>query len=241
MGLSEFQVEVGHVDFLAGILEQVNMEAEIVEEFKTLLENKNYFGIEDLVNNCNFDDDTKNFLIKLPEMTGQEDVIKSALSLVKNEKSLNALDRLQKVYNILCEYGYEKYVSFDLGMVSNYNYYTGIILRAYTYGTGDAIAAGGRYDKLLSQFGKNSPSIGFVVDVDNLLTSMNRQGINVKTNREKTVVVYDNEHRKEALDSAKSLRNKGVSVTLICKCSKYTIDDYKNMAQNSGANLQWLA
>ena len=66
-------------------------------------------------------------------------------------------------------YGYEKYIGFDLGMVNHYDYYTGIIFRGYTYGTGDAIGKGGRYDNLLIQFGKKAPAIGFTILVDDLM------------------------------------------------------------------------
>ncbi len=46
------------------------------------------------------------------------------------------------------------YVSFDLGLLNQYNYYTGVIFKGYTYGVGDAIVTGGRYDKLLPILGK---------------------------------------------------------------------------------------
>lgn len=239
-GLRDFQVEAGHVDFLSGILEEADIQKEIVDEFKHLLKNKNYFGIEELLSKCDIESEIKELLIKLPEMTGQEEVLKEAFSMVKNPKSINALDRLQKVYNILCEYGYEKYISFDLGMVSNYNYYTGIILKAYTYGTGDAIVTGGRYDNLLMQFGKNSPSIGFGINVDNLLTAMNRQNIVLPAESEKIIIVYDNEHRIEAMHLAWNLRNNGERAELICKSSKHSKEDYANMAKNNNGLLKWL-
>lgn len=239
-GLRDFQVEAGHVDFLAGILEEADIKEDIVDGFKHLLKNKNYFGIEELLSKCDIKSEIKELLIKLPEMTGQEEVLKEAFNMIKNTKSIKALDRLQKVYNILCEYGYEKYISFDLGMVSNYNYYTGIILKAYTYGTGDAIVTGGRYDNLLMQFGKNSPSIGFGINVDNLLTAMNRQNIVLPVESEKIIIVYDNEHRIEAIHLACNLRNNGERAELICKSSKYSKEDYENMAKNNNGLLKWL-
>ena len=67
---------------------------------------------------------------------------------------------------ILDGYGLGDYVSYDLGMLSKYSYYTGIIFQAYTYGTGEYIVTGGRYDKLLVQFGKDAPAVGFVIVVD---------------------------------------------------------------------------
>jgi len=49
----------------------------------------------------------------------------------------------------------------DLSEVGRQDYYTGLVFRAYQPGVGDAVAAGGRYDKLLSRFGLDSPSVGF--------------------------------------------------------------------------------
>ena len=40
---------------------------------------------------------------------------------------------------------------FDLGDLSEHAYYTGIIFHAYTFGTGEPVVNGGRYDKLLGQ------------------------------------------------------------------------------------------
>lgn len=53
-------------------------------------------------------------------------------------------------------------------MSGGYGYYTGIVFRAYTYGTGDAVVRGGRYDHLLEKFGKETPSIGFAIIVDGI-------------------------------------------------------------------------
>ena len=46
-------------------------------------------------------------------------------------------------------------------MLSKYQYYTGIIFQAYTYGTGEPMIKGGRYNGLMKHFGKPAASIGF--------------------------------------------------------------------------------
>ena len=56
-------------------------------------------------------------------------------------------------------------------------YYTGIIFQAYTYGTGEPVVKGGRYNELLKHFGKPAASIGFGLAVDNLLMALSRQKI----------------------------------------------------------------
>ena len=50
---------------------------------------------------------------------------------------------------------------------------------AYTFGTGDAVVKGGRYDQLMGYFGKPAASIGFVVQADELLNALSRQKIAV--------------------------------------------------------------
>ena len=59
-------------------------------------------------------------------------------------------------------------------------YYTGIIFSAFTYGTGEPIAKGGRYDQLLAHFGTPYPAVGVGVDIDQLMSARIRQGLILK-------------------------------------------------------------
>ena len=97
--------------------------------------------------------------------------------------------RLQQIYRLLKMYGAEDHISFDLSMSGNYGYYSGIIFRAYTYGTGDAVVRGGRYDHLLEKFGKNTPSIGFAVIIDELMSALSRQKIRTEA-AHRNLIVY---------------------------------------------------
>ena len=165
-GFDKFLVEIGQVDFYKGLLEECGFEDDVEEELRVRIENKNFFGVEELLDSKDIPSNVKDTFLKLPSLFGSSDVLDKAKELATNEKSLKAIEKLEKVYSILVDYGVADYISFDLGMLSNFNYYTGIIFKAYTYGTGDAIVAGGRYDKLLSQFGKDSAAIGFAVYMD---------------------------------------------------------------------------
>ena len=69
-------------------------------------------------------------------------------------------------------YQAERYISYELGALSDYHYYTGIIFSGYTFGTGEPIVKGGRYDKLLKYFGKDAPAIGFAIASDQLLAAI---------------------------------------------------------------------
>lgn len=227
VGLKEFQIEIGHADYFKGLIEASKVDEETAAYLRELLSNKNYFGVEEIVSSLNIDNNIKEAFIKLPEFVGSIEVIKKAKETVSVNKLVeNALDRLEKVYNILKVYGYEKYISFDLGIVSDYQYYTGIVFSGYTYGTGDAIVKGGRYDDLLKQFGKNSPSIGFCIYIDNLLIAMERQKLEIGGVSLKQVVLYDNISSKAAIQLAFKLRNDNINTELIRKSSKFTLEDY---------------
>ena len=46
---------------------------------------------------------------------------------------------LRELYSALRGAGYEKYLRFDLGLVHQIDYYTGVVFRGYVEGAGDAV------------------------------------------------------------------------------------------------------
>ena len=175
----------------------------------------------------------KQALLSMPKLFGGISQIHEAASLTDNDKALSAIYRLEKLYKILASYGLEKYITFDLGMLGKFQYYTGIIFKAYTYGSGTPIATGGRYDKLLSQFGKDAPSIGFGIYVDELLMAMSRQQIDIDTDYLGTILLYERSQKDLAIRLANVLRADSC-VTLMKKFYEKTIDDYIAYAKRSG-------
>ena len=234
-GFDKFLVEIGQVDFYKGLLEECGFEDDVEEELRVRIENKNFFGVEELLDSKDITSNVKDTFLKLPSLFGSSDVLDKAKELATNEKSLKAIEKLEEVYSILVDYGVADYISFDLGMLSNFNYYTGIIFKAYTYGTGDAIVAGGRYDKLLSQFGKDSAAIGFAVYMDQLLMAMSSQKMEGDTDYAYEVLIYDTELRKTALQLATGLREKGIKTELIPKKENISIDEYVEFKKEDGA------
>ena len=210
-GLSDFQISVGNLEYFKGICAEAGLDEETELELREYISGKNYFGAEELLERTHVDKKDKELLLKVSDLFGTVQILEEAREAASNKRSRHAVERLEKVY----DYGVEKYVSFDLGMLSKYNYYTGIIFKGYTYGIGDAIVKGGRYDKLLTRFGKDSAAIGFVIVVDDLLAAMGRQDV-VITGMDAPVKMYYTEADfKEKLQKAKSLRMAGKKVELL--------------------------
>ena len=229
-GLKEFQVELGQVEFFRGLTEEAGMDQETRETLRELIENKNYFGVEELISRQRISDSLGTMFLRLPELFGTLDQLGQVKAMVTNERSRKAIERLEKIQAILESYGLADYVSYDLGMLSKYQYYTGIIFKAYTYGTGEYIVNGGRYDKLLVQFGKDVPAVGFAIIIDQLMLALARQKVEVAAEPAAALVLYDPRVQDQAVKMARELRNQQKKTVLIRKSSKISLTEYKNFA-----------
>ena len=214
-GLNDFQISIGNLEYFKGICAEAGLDEDTELELREYISGKNYFGAEELLDKTNADRKDKELLLKVSDLFGPASILDDAKKAATNKRSRDAVERLEKVYRVLCDYGVEKYVSFDLGMLSKYNYYTGIIFKGYTYGVGDAIVKGGRYDNLLKRFGKDSPAIGFMIVVDDLLSAMNRQHVEIPCDDGITKLYYSEKDFGEKLKEARQMRGAGKRVELL--------------------------
>ena len=235
-GLTEFQIEIGQPEFFKGIVEKAGLDTDTIEELRELLENKKYFGVEDVLEKANVPQEDREVFLKFQEFAGSIEMIKLAKTLNINDKSKAGLERLEKLYSILVIYGYEKYISFDLSMLNMYQYYTGIVFKGYTYGTGDAIVTGGRYDNLLGQFGKDFAAIGFAVNLDQLMVALERQHIKLGERDNKKMILYGVENQREAINYTKTLRSENECVMMVRKRSNHQMEDYISYAKRSNVS-----
>ena len=167
--------------------------------------------------------------------------MKEARKIALNSETLEAVKRLESIYEILVSYEVDKYVTFDFSMHGTYGYYTGIIFRGYTYGTGDAIVKGGRYDTLLEKFGKASPSVGFVIVVDELMSAFARQKVEIPCEYKTTYILYDEDRHSEAISLAKDFRKNGKQTELARKSESHDVESYVAYAkQNMCISMMYL-
>ncbi len=233
-GLKEFQVELGQMDFFRGLAEEAGMDEQTQETLRNLIEDKNHFGVEALLAEREMPDGLRRIFLRLPELFGGFEMLSELSRQIRNERSRQALERLMEVQKILETYGVAEYVSCDLGMLSNYGYYTGIIFKAYTYGTGEYIVTGGRYDRLLCQFGKDTAAVGFAIVIDQLMLALARQEVEIPTAGTQTLLLYEPEARKDAVILASELRGRGENVCLMLRQHGRKPEDYKDYARKNG-------
>lgn len=174
VGLSDFQLSIGEVNLIGSLIAEGNLTTEQTEELRRLLIIRNVFGIEDLLDGTTMSAERRNALIKMPALFGGPEVLKTARDLAVGARCHAAIDRLENIYGILEKKDMARYISFDFGTISRYRYYTGIIFSAFTYGSGEPVAKGGRYDSLLGQFGKDEAAVGVGLAIDQLAVCLNR-------------------------------------------------------------------
>lgn len=230
-GLKEFQLEIGDADFFRALIDEAGFEEEDITKLRVLIEKKNMFGVEEIITTKEMSKELKEIFLKLPELFGTMDILTFAKGLTTNLRAKIAIERLEKLYQILMDYGYEKYIAFDLGMLSKYNYYTGIIFKAYTFGTGDAVATGGRYDNLVGQFGKEAPAIGLAIVIDQLMLALSRQKLLKEPETQDTLILYHKNFRKQAVALARHFRKDGMNAILQKSNESITIEAYISYAK----------
>ena len=226
IGLKEFQLSVGHLGFFQSLIEDAALDEEAQERVVELINNRNYFGVEEYLESIMVKRSSKEAFAALGNLVGGVEVLAKAKNIAPNSSGIMAVKRLEKIYDILALYGVEKFVTFDLSMTGNYGYYTGIIFRGYTFGTGDAVVKGGRYDHLLEKFGKTSASIGFAIVIDELMNALIRQKIRIVYTRKNAIIRYEESRVWDAIRLAKDFRAKAKNTELIKKSPEKGLEDY---------------
>lgn len=213
-GLQEFQVSVGQIEYFKGLCANAALDEETELALREFISNRNEFGAQELLLEKNIPADSVKALLSVNSLFGTYDILDKALACADNQRSRNAIMHLKQVYELLKVYGVDQYISFDLAMVSKYNYYTGIIFSAYTYQAGSAIAKGGRYDNLLEKFGKPAPATGFVVMIDDLVSALTRQKCCPALENNTILLVYTDDFDK-AVAEARAYRAQNYATVLM--------------------------
>ncbi|HAQ52249.1 MAG TPA: ATP phosphoribosyltransferase regulatory subunit [Lachnospiraceae bacterium] len=215
--LDDFQISVGHADIFKGLIDIGKFDEDDTETIREYMLNRNVFGLEEFLESNNTSKDLIDMFLSICKMyTPGSDDWNRLLDKANQYKILSkSLNYLNDLYEVLRKYGVEKYISFETGSLSEYDYYTGITFAGYTYKSGEPIVTGGRYDNLLSNFGNKRPAIGFGIFVDQLQLALDRQNILYIEKSNKIIICYKSCDRKKAINEAIKLRKQSNIVELI--------------------------
>jgi len=175
-GLRDYQVDVGHSEFFQGLVEGLRLPADMKSGIKEVLGRRDLVALEELLDRTSLRSAEHELLLRFPALRGGAEILDAAAKLVGNRRSEQALEELAQVHSLLEAYGLAGTVNLDLGAIRDFDYYTGVIFEGYGRDLGSPLAQGGRYDRLLTRFGRPAPATGFMIHLDLLGDALSRSG-----------------------------------------------------------------
>lgn len=247
-GLRDFQIELGHAGFFDGFMQEAGLTPEQASVIRELTEQKNALGMQLYLDKLSVSRDQARRLMRLPQLYGDASVLDEAAALTNHALCRASIASLRQMIDILREYGCDQYLSIDLGMVHQANYYSGTIFRGMTADLGQPLLSGGRYDGLPARFGREMPATGFAVSLKLLMIAMERQGAAFTAPIPDEMVGFDAASLAEAIAYARHRREQGVSVSLQYSATPGELQDKaqrgltaKSVYISRDGHREWLA
>jgi ATP phosphoribosyltransferase regulatory subunit len=173
VGLPSFKISLGHVGFFKGLLVRAGLSPEGQKRAEQAAARKDLPRLQEILAQERVAKTFARAILEAPELCGQAEVLARGRALARGDKSLlHALDRLTKVYQLLCAAGYQDALFLDLGEFRGFDYYDGVVFDVFAEGVGVELGGGGRYDHLIGRFGRDVPSTGFALNVDRLFRGL---------------------------------------------------------------------
>ena len=228
-GLKDFKICLGQVDFAGGLMK--NLSSDVQSQIKSAIERHDIVALDNLPVDEKFK--------RLPTLQGGREILKEAYSLADNEISRRALDNLNEIYRLLEIYGVDDKITFDLGLIRDFEYYTGMVFEAYSPGVGYSLAGGGRYDNMLSDFGAARAATGFALGIERILDARKFQNVAEDSQTKDFYLSYAKGFEDAAIKRAALLRaaDKVVEVSLTPQTKA---DAEKSCAEKNCVELIYL-
>ncbi|MDE6101895.1 MAG: ATP phosphoribosyltransferase regulatory subunit [Ruminococcus sp.] len=208
----EFSLEIGHIGIFKELVDKLEVSDKTKEKIRMLIETKNFPALNDLLDSLG-NSNVTNALKSLPALFGGEEVFEKAEEIMPDENIKRLLDELREIYCDAAEIcGNDGEITVDLGLVNKTDYYTGIIIKGYLQGHGEEVISGGRYDKLISEFGYDIPAVGFAVNINAVAKVIEKNGVIPAIPRIDAVVYAEEGFEVAALKAAQELREQGLVV-----------------------------
>jgi len=209
-GVNRFKIALGHVGFLNGLFQEL-LAGRTEEErmLKEYLINRDYVGYREKLNGLGLALEEQQILEGILRLRGGVETNDQALQLTSNPLAEQSIRHIAEIWQVLDAYKVSEHVVIDLTMVGDFEYYTGMTFEGYAADHGFPVCSGGRYDKLLGQFGRPAPATGFALKTNRILEVVNPV---TDQSARKILIIYDAEHRAEALQHAIKLRSGSMPV-----------------------------
>ena len=178
VGVENIRIDIGTAAYTQALFEGLPISAEQKDTLKRYMAERNLVACKSYIESLSLSAEAREALIALPVLFGSyAQTLSKARDYSINSGMLNALSRLEAVYDYILYAGYADKVQLDFGFASPLGYYTDTVFKVYVDGALYDIIDGGRYDRLSSRFGVDRPACGFGMNINLLYEYMNDAGL----------------------------------------------------------------
>ncbi len=162
-GIKASRLDLGHVGVFRALAGRGGFDAELEQALFFVLQAKDMPALRELV--ADVAEPVRSALLALPECYGGVAVLDRATRLLPQDAEIaQALMDLRRLASELADLP----LSFDLADLRGYHYHSGVVFASYSAAHPNAVAMGGRYDKVGKAFGRGRPATGFSLDLREL-------------------------------------------------------------------------
>ncbi|MGQ9622361.1 MAG: ATP phosphoribosyltransferase regulatory subunit [Candidatus Caldatribacteriaceae bacterium] len=213
-GIRNFEVDIGHAGIFRGLLEALPLGTPQKETARQLIKKRDFVTLEHLCLSVALPS-SFSLLFRLPFLRGKKDLLKDLAPLFpQNREWQRAVEELGQVFEILNDFGLTERLSINMGLVRDFDYYTGIVFEGFSPQVGYPLLAGGRYDELFSVFGRDLPACGFALFLERVLEARQKEETLEEEKKTFPVLSFPPQLRKRAFQLAQALRQEGIALVL---------------------------
>ena len=175
-GIEDFTVALGTVGVLNALVAGAGGDAAWLADMLDAFHTSDFVAVDALAKAQGINEQFGAAIAELTRIRGGVEAIERCRALVSPLGCEADLDNLQTVYDLVCANEQEGRLLVDFSIISSFDYYTGIVFKAYTPLLGQSLAAGGRYDTTLEKFGRKEPAAGFALGLERIISVLEAQG-----------------------------------------------------------------
>jgi len=214
IGLNGYDVHLGHLGILRGILSQDRVSLDEQDQIIALIDKGDLKALKIILEDLKLEDKPRKILIKLIGMQGHLEVLDQVHEIVNDyPEALKSLEELEKLLKILEAFGFSNY-TLNLGIARGLDYYSGIVFEIYVKGLGaqKQISGGGTYNLIEIFGGEKVESTGFAFGFDRVVEALRMQERHIPTKKAAEVFVapISTELKLDAFEIAQNLRKNGI-------------------------------
>lgn len=164
----DYIMEIGCSNFLKHLMKELGLSIQSHKEIMEIIYKKDKYKLDQYIVSLE-NTPTKRILQNLFKLNGSFENIRQELqNLGASSKTMESLRTMGSIDEFIKQKGLEKNAVYDLSVVSELDYYSGITFRTYMKNANDAIIKGGRYRASSPKVENEITAVGFSIEIDML-------------------------------------------------------------------------